>query len=172
MWCLAVAARFILGEPWIWDLVSGNSAPSWLPLPFVLLAAGTFACLLTRRARSGTLCALALALLHLAIAAYRCRFHSSWFGADARHVFDENTFDLLFVYPIANAGPWFLIVIYSLRAPMTAPSDDGLPYPRRYCGRCGHNLYGLPDPMARCPDCGALLTSATDVTDLSGAASR
>ncbi len=61
----------------------------------------------------------------------------------------------MFVYSVMMAGPWVLIAFYAWRVPMRKPADDGSPYPRRYCGNCYYNLYGVDSQ--RCPECGVEL---------------
>jgi hypothetical protein len=70
---------------------------------------------------------------------------------------NESMFLGIFVQPIIEAGPWFLIAWYAWRAPIWVPPEDGSPYPRRYCGRCHYNLHGIDS--SRCPECGHELVS-------------
>lgn len=66
---------------------------------------------------------------------------------------NRDTFRWVFVELPANAGPWLLLAFYVWRVEMNKLGDDGSPYPRTYCGRCGYNLHGISSD--RCPECGA-----------------
>lgn len=71
------------------------------------------------------------------------------------HLGHAESFQFLFVYLVAYAGPWLLIALYAWRVPMRPLPDDGSPFPRHYCDRCGYNLHGLAS--TQCPECGSRL---------------
>lgn len=93
---------------------------------------------------------MAIHALNLSASGYPGGLPYSW-------VHTREEFLGVFVQSVALVGPWLLIAVHARFVPMQAPLEDGSPYPRRYCGRCFYNLYGLE--ADHCPECGRALRS-------------
>jgi hypothetical protein len=78
-------------------------------------------------------------------------------GVSLWMLIDQGPFQSAFVQLPYYAVPWLLIAWFAWRAPMKPLPDDGSPWPRRYCGKCGYNLHGVDG--GRCPECGLVIPS-------------
>ncbi len=174
-WCLAAPVLAVTDPPLVYSLASllRGLDLEFLAIPLAVLCPILTAFFLLAEVRWARLTALLVAVAYatdfcryafvistLVHAAIEALFLSSYYpvgeGASPYpfgfFLANDWFFQIVFVDLIMWSGPWIVIALYAWRVPMRMRPDDGSPYPRRYCGHCDYNLFGVSS--ARCPECG------------------
>lgn len=166
-WCISSApALASYNHALFWFTSPGRALPVYsnpaLYIPAVMVLSGVLLLMRSRYARTAVLMLVAASVAVTVMDAYLWwLLHHATFGAFAQYdqgtgtPWTRNLFESFFINPIAYVGPWLVIACFARWAPMANPVDDGSPFPRRYCGRCGYNLHGIDSDV--CPECGATL---------------